>query len=173
MKFFGSILAIALFFGGCSVKTSQHPLKTVDTLDLNQYNGRWIEIARYENRFEKGCVSATADYALKGDSVSVINRCYDEQGNMSDEAYGKAYAVEGSYNTRLKVSFFWPFYGDYWVLMLGRDYSYSVVGDPNRKYLWILGRDSVLKSEDKEEILKKLPELGYDPAKLYWTKELK
>lgn len=167
------LFIITLFFSGCSLKTPQRPLETVFALDLERYSGRWIEIARYENRFEQGCVSATADYALKGKNVSVINRCYDETGKMTDEAHGTAHAVDESNNSRLKVTFFWPFYGDYWVIMLADDYRYSVVGDPNRKYLWILGRNSALKAEDKKEILKKLPEFGYDPAKLYWTKEMK
>ena len=67
------------------------------------------------------------------------------------------------------MSFFRPFYGDYWVLMLGDNYQYSVVGDPSRKYLWILSRTKVLSDADKKSILNRLPALGYDASKLYWT----
>lgn len=152
---------------GCST-SKPAPLPTVKTVDLQQYQGRWFEIARYENHFEKGCAGATADYTLKGDHVAVTNSCYSN-ATMTAQADGKAYAVENSQNTKLRVSFFWPFYGDYWVLMLGDDYRYSVVGDPSRKYLWILSRTATLSDTDRQTILSKLPELGYTIDPLYWT----
>lgn len=144
------------------------PLKTVNQVDMNRYLGKWIEIARYENSFEKGCYGASAQYALTQDSISVVNRCYDKNGTLINEALGDAYVADSS-NAKLKVTFFWPFYGDYQIIMLGDDYSYSVVGEPSRKYLWILSRSKQLKTQQKEEILKQLPAFGYDPAKLYWT----
>jgi len=161
--------AIALFLAsGCGTK-SETPLPTVKEVDLERYKGLWHEIARYENRFEAGCVGATAQYTPKEDHLRVVNRCYDDAGRLKDQAEGKAYPVDGSGNAKLRVTFFRPFYGDYWVLMLADDYRYSVVGDPQRKYLWILARDTVLSDEDRDAILSRLPELGYDPFKLYWT----
>ncbi|HQS66838.1 MAG TPA: lipocalin family protein [Sulfuricurvum sp.] len=153
---------------GCST-SSIAPLQTVKTLDLQQYKGKWYEIARYENHFEKGCVGATADYALNSDHVGVTNSCYDAKGTMTAQAQGKAYAVENSQNTKLRVTFFWPFYGDYWVLMMGDDYRYSVVGDPSRKYLWILSRTTTLSDSDRKHILSRLPEFEYSSDQLYWT----
>lgn len=144
-------------------------ISTVASVDLTRYSGRWYEIARYENRFEKGCVGASADYELEEGYIKVINRCYDRQGVMIDQAEGKAYPVDGSGNAKLKVTFFWPFYGDYWILMLAEDYRYSVVGDPKRKYLWILARTPELNGRDKEIVLQRLQELQYSPEKLYWT----
>jgi apolipoprotein D and lipocalin family protein len=138
-------------------------------LDLQQYQGQWYEIARYENHFEKGCIGATADYTLHDDHVGVTNSCYDATGTMSAQAQGKAYAINDSQNTKLRVTFFWPFYGDYWVLMLGDDYLYSVVGDPSRKYLWILSRTPSLSDSDRQTILSTLPQFGYSSDKLYWT----
>jgi len=88
---------------------------------------------------------------------------------MSAQVHGKAYTVENSKNTKLRVTFFWPFYGDYWVVMLADDYRYSVVGDPSGHYLWILARNNRLDDMDKKTILSGLPALGYDPDKLYWT----
>jgi len=157
-----------LLAAGCGSKPAQ-PLPTVGEVDLNRYGGLWHEIARYENRFEEGCVGATAEYRLQGDRLRVVNRCYDDAGRLKDQAKGEAYAVEGSGNAKLRVSFRWPFYGDYWVLMLAEDYRYAVVGDPERKYLWILARGTVLTDEDRYAILSKLPALGFDPFKLYWT----
>lgn len=168
MKYLIPSIFLLLMMFGCS--TSRIVLlPTVQSLDLQQYKGTWYEIARYENRFEKGCVGATANYALNDDYVAVTNSCYNAQGNMSAQAQGKAYTVEDSQNSKLRVTFFWPFYGDYWVLMLGDDYQYSVVGDPSRKYLWILSRTASLSDSDRQMILSKLPEFGYSSDKLYWT----
>lgn len=164
-------LFLLLFISGCTTtKVSQLP--TVSSVDINKYMGTWIEIARYENRFEKECISATAQYALQDNVLNVTNRCYDANGLLTGQAQGSAYAVEGSNNSKLKVSFFWPFYGDYWVIMLGENYRYSVVSDPTKQYLWILARTAPLDSKDKELILAKLSALGYDISKLYWTKPL-
>jgi len=160
---------IALILSACSTHAPQAPLKTVDKVDIGRYMGKWIEIARYENRFEKGCFGALAEYKPTKKGLEVINRCYDENGTLINEAKGKAYATDAS-NAKLKVSFFGPFYGDYQIIMLADDYSYAVVGEPKRKYLWILARSKELTQEQKNFILKELPKFGYDPKKLYWTK---
>ncbi|MFA6143867.1 MAG: lipocalin family protein [Sulfurimonas sp.] len=168
MKPFFLVIITLIILNGCS-KTPSAPLATVDHVDLTRYSGAWIEIARYENRFETGCAGATAHYASKEDYIAVTNRCFDTNGIQSGEANGRAYTLQDSNNSKLKVSFFRPFYGDYWVLMLGDNYQYSVVGDPSRKYLWILSRTKVLSDADKKSILNRLPALGYDPNRLYWT----
>lgn len=152
---------------GCS-----HPaahLETVSSVDLNRYAGKWYEIARYENTFEKGCVGASAEYTAVEGSIDVINRCYNSMGDMTGEAKGSANVVSQSGNSKLRVSFFWPFYGDYWVIKLADDYRYSVVGEPTRKYLWILARTPQISDSDRHQILEKLPKFGYDVSKLYWT----
>ncbi len=166
MKVLLSALPILLFLSGCSATRPE--LETVKKLEPERYGGKWIEIARYENRFEKGCAGATAHYTLSEGKIDVLNRCYDARGALSGEARGKALATDPS-NARLKVTFFWPFYGDYHVIMLADDYRYSVVGDPERKYLWILSRAPELREQDKTDILSHLPAFGYDPKKLYWT----
>ena len=169
-KIFTLILTalLALIPAGCGNRPPE-PLPTVKYVDLQRYSGLWHEIARYENRFEEGCVGATADYTLKEGYIRVVNSCYGEDGRLSDRARGKAYVVKGSGNAKLRVSFFWPFSGDYWIIMLADDYRYSVVGDPQRQYLWILARGTLLGDEDRAAIFARLYELGYDPMKLYWT----
>jgi apolipoprotein D and lipocalin family protein len=168
-KRFLALAALSLLLmTGCE-KKPELPLPTVASVDLERYGGLWHEIARYENRFEEGCVGATARYRLEDDHIRVINSCYDDAGRLKDRVEGKAYVVEGSGNAKLRVTFFWPFYGDYWVIMLADDYRYSVVGDPKCKYLWILARDTVLSDADRNAIMSKLVELRYDPFKLYWT----
>ncbi len=146
------------------------PLKSVPYISLDKYLGKWYEIARYENSFEEGCVGATAEYWMEDEVLRIINRCFDEKGLEIDYAKGRANVVENSGNSQLRVTFFWPFYGNYWVVKLAEDYRYAIVGEPSRQYLWILARDKVLSEDDTRTILEALPHLGYDGAKLYWTK---
>ena len=167
MKTLYLLVSALILFTGCATQP-QPKLPTVEKIDLERYGGKWIEIARYENRFEQGCAGASADYTLNNGKIDVLNRCFDEKGTLIGEAHGKAHATDSS-NSKLKVSFFWPFYGDYQVIMLSKDYRYSVVGEPSRKYLWILSRNPKLSDEDKHRIISELPRFGYDPSKLYWT----
>ncbi len=153
---------------GCS--TPYLPLDTVKKVDLEQYLGTWYEIARYEHYFEKGCRDVSATYTRNEDgSIRVINQCTKEDGETT-EAVGVAYATDNSYS-KLKVSFFRPFYGNYWIIMLDPDYDYAVVGDPSRQYLWILSRTPQLDNDIKEMILKRLPQMGYAVEPLMWTKQ--
>jgi apolipoprotein D and lipocalin family protein len=168
MRAIVSITAIlTAFFGGCTTKYT--PLQTVASVDLNKYLGVWHEIARYENRFEKDCAGAMAEYSADGEEIGILNKCLDQNGKEIKSAKGRAYILPKSNNSKLKVTFFWPFYGDYWVFMLADDYRYSVVGEPSRKYLWILGRDQALSEDDKSYILSQLPKYGYDGNRLYWS----
>ena len=161
------LICIMFLFTACSSKNP--PLQTVEKVDLERYLGTWYEIARYEHFFEKDCKNVTANYSMMNeDTIKVINRCTKIQTNEKKEALGRAYATDNT-NSKLKVSFFRPFYGDYWVLMLDENYKYAVVGTPSREYLWILARTSKLDEKIKKDILKKLPSLGFDTSKLIWT----
>ncbi len=144
------------------------PLATVDKVDLGSYTGRWFEIARYPNSFEPGCVGVTADYALREDGrISVLNTCIE--GDLDGDVRlieGVARVVDRSTNAKLAVTFFAPFEGDYWILELGDDYEYAVVGDPSRTFLWILSREPVLDQDLYADILSRLPERGYDSERL-------
>jgi apolipoprotein D and lipocalin family protein len=111
----------------------------VPHVELEKYLGRWYEIAHLPARFQEGCSDTTATYTLSKDgSISVLNEC-KRKGKVK-QAKGKAKVVDKDSGAKLKVTFFWPFYGDYWIIKLGNDYDYAVVGTPNRKYLWILSR---------------------------------
>ena len=155
-----------IFFAGC---TTQHaPLQTVEHVDVQRYMGAWYEIARYEQFFEKGCSDINATYTLQSDGkIKVLNQCVKEDGKLS-QAIGRAYALDKS-NAKLKVSFFWPFYGNYWIVMLGDNYEYAVVGEPTREYFWILSRTKELEISTQEKILSKMASLGYDKSKLIWA----
>ncbi|MDZ7819562.1 MAG: lipocalin family protein [Aliarcobacter sp.] len=161
------ILSIILLFTACSSKNP--PLQTVEKVNLQKYFGTWYEIARYEHFFEKDCKNVSANYSMMDEeTIKVINRCTKIQTNEKKEAMGRAYAIDET-NSKLKVSFFRPFYGDYWVLILDENYEYVVVGTPSREYLWILARQKTISDEVKNSILEKLPSLGFDTSKFIWT----
>lgn len=142
------------------------PAKAVD---LDRYVGLWYEFGRYENGFERGCEGVTAEYTVREDGlVGVLNTC--RQGGVSGEtttAEGRAKIVEGSGNAKLKLSFFGPFYfGDYWVLDRAEDYSWSIVGEPSGRYLWLLSRTPQPSARMRETIMNRVRELGYDMSRV-------
>jgi apolipoprotein D and lipocalin family protein len=151
---------------------NNEPLATVRQVDLTRYAGTWYEIARYPNRFQKKCDSDTkAMYMLRDDgTVGVLNSCRKSNGTITSNR-GTAKVVDSATNAKLKVTFFWPFSGDYWILDLTPDYSYAVVGEPRRKYLWILSRTPQMDEATYREITERIRFLGYDPARLMKTKQ--
>ena len=146
------------------------PVRTVPTVDLGRYVGAWYEIARYPNFFQKGCRDSTAHYTLRPDGeISILNRCLKGDAGEASEAKGRAWVAAPPDTARLKVMFFWPFRGDYWIIELGDNYEYAVVGTPDREYLWILSRTPTLSDTTYADILQKLAQQGFDPAKLLKT----
>jgi apolipoprotein D and lipocalin family protein len=121
-------------------------LPTVEKVDLQQYSGKWYEIARLPNSFEKGLECVTATYTLKSNGkVEVLNKGYTMgSGGKIKSAGGTARIPDPEFPGRLKVTFFWPFYGDYYILVLDENYSYALIGAPSRKYLWVLSRTRLL-----------------------------
>ncbi|MBV7258039.1 lipocalin family protein [Erythrobacter crassostreae] len=139
---------------------------------LPAYLGTWYEYGRYEAPFQKGCEGVTAEYSLRetsGDSkIRVVNSCYkDGLDGEFDQSTGKAKIVEGTGGAKLKVSFFGPFYGDYWVLDRGEpdedgQYPWSIVGEPSGRYLWMLTREPRPSAERRAALEARVRELGYD-----------
>jgi apolipoprotein D and lipocalin family protein len=120
-------------------KEEHNSLEVVPHVNLEKYLGKWYEIAHLPFRFEDDCTDITATYSLSKDgNISVFNECL-RNGKLK-QAKGKAKVVDKNTGAKLKVTFFWPFSADYWIIDLGKDYDYAVVGTPNRKYLWILSR---------------------------------
>jgi len=136
--------------GGCGA--FYPPLAVVDYVDLTRYAGKWYEIARYPNSFER---------------VAVLNTCVESSLDGPERPIrGSARVVDSTTNAKLKVTFFWPFEGDYWIIDLDEDYTYAVVGEPSRQFLWILSRAPQMDDETYERIIESLPDYGYDPDRL-------
>jgi apolipoprotein D and lipocalin family protein len=150
------------------------PVKTVDKVDLSRYIGVWYELAHYPFWAQKNCHCTTATYGLRPDGrISVLNQC--RKGGCDGKlktAHAVAWVVDKETNAKLKVRFFWPFTGDYWIIDLGKNYEYAVVSNPNRSYLWILSRTPEMASKVYEGILKRITEQGFDPAKLVISQQL-
>ena len=154
-----TVLAAALLVA-CA--TSHPRLPTVGAVELGRYYGTWYEIARLPNRFQSMCVSDTrAEYRPDGENVSVVNQCHTAGGKI-EQADGIAKLVEGSQGAKLRVSFFRPFYGDYWILELDPDYRWVLVGEPGRRYAWILARETTLDEATLEWLLARAAALGFD-----------
>ena len=147
---------------------------SISTFNLDQYLGKWYEIARYDHSFERGLVGCTAEYSLRDDGkIKVLNSGYrNTLDGPYKESVGKARARKNGMPGQLEVSFFGPFYGDYDILELAPDYSYSVVGSSSPKYLWILSRTPQLAPEVQAKIIKGLQLRGYDTSQLIWVKQM-
>jgi apolipoprotein D and lipocalin family protein len=176
-----SIILFLLFHMGWLVNVyaqNQSRLDTVATVDLDRHLGQWHEIARLPNRFQDQCVGqVTAEYKpLDNGMIQVINRCLDEQGNV-DKAVGIARITDHSSQAKLEVSFVslfgWNlFWGDYWIIGLGEDYEYAVVGMPSRRYAWVLSRTTVISQQQWQTILQVLQRSGYNPEKFIMTNHI-
>lgn len=165
------LLMLIVSAGSASAEsTTRPPLQTVGSVDLSRYSGTWYEIARYPNRFQRDCQSNTiAEYTLRKDGkVQVVNSCRQKDGKTKT-ARGTAKVADKTTNAKLRVTFFWPFYGDYWVIGLSPDYRYAIVGEPKRKYLWILSRTPEMDEPTYQEVLDQIRAAGYDPDKLIKT----
>lgn len=168
-------LLVVAMATACAKTTTERlglpPLQTVSKVDLPRYTGIWFEIASYPQRFQKGCTGTTATYTLCDDGeIAVVNRCL--KGSLDgeeDSAEGRARVVDATTNAKLKVSFFWPFWGAYWIIDLGENYEYAVVGHPSRDYLWILSRTPTMDEQLYSGILDRLQAKGYPLDRLQKT----
>ena len=172
-------LVVAMFLTAWSAiaPPDSRSVRSVDRVDLARYAGEWHEIARFPNRFQRSCAGdVRASYAVRTDGrVDVVNRCTGDDGRAIT-AYGVARVVDARTSSKLKVRFapallsWLPLvWGDYWVLGLADDYSWAVVGSPDRKYLWILSRATALAGEPYERALASARDNGFAVERLVAT----
>ena len=152
---------------------TSRPLSVVPAVDLKRYVGTWYEIARLPNRFQRKCASDTsATYTLRDDGkITVLNQCRTPDGQITTAKGTARIASKDGPNTKLKVTFFWPFYGDYWIIDLDPNYGWAVIGEPGRKYFWILSRERRMDDALFNSIVERAKAQGYDLTELMRTKQ--
>jgi apolipoprotein D and lipocalin family protein len=166
-----ALIALTAVVGAVQAAASSPGLRTVPTVDLERYLGTWYEIASYPAWFQKNCTAVTADYTQRDDGlIQVVNSCRKKtlDGKLK-RSKGRAKIVDTESNAKLKVSFFGPFWGPYWIIDLDENYQWAVVGVPDRRYLWILSRTPQMDEKIYSGILDRLVDQGYDPSRLNKT----
>lgn len=154
-------LLLLIGLSGCEEKL---PLETVENVNLERYQGTWYEIARIPNQFEKDLIKVTANYTIKDNGrIRVLNQGYNTKKGKNEKAIGEAKVVGPG---KLKVTFFKPFYGDYYIMELDKDYQYVLVGSPSRDYLWILSRTPQISDELYNELSKIASDANFDINRL-------
>lgn len=171
------IFSITLLLAACGGKPE--PLPVADSVDLQRYAGTWHEIARLPHWFQRGCYNSTAHYSLNEDgTVKVVNRCQREDGDS--QAEGTARVVDESTNAKLKVRFdnwfsrLFPTIaeGNYWIIHLSGDYQVAMIGEPERKYFWMLARQPTLPDAQYQRLLDKAEGLGFPVHELKRNRDL-
>ena len=168
------VLVSVLILSAAGTQAAGNPVQTVTQVDLNRYLGKWYEIAAFPKSFEKNCMGSMAEYFLeKNGDLRVVNTCHLKTLNGKlKQARGTARVVDPATNAKLKVIFFPPFAGDYWILDLGPDYEYAMVGTPDRKSLWFLSRTPILDSQALGHMLEKARDQGFDISRLKMTLQI-
>ncbi|MCX6930439.1 MAG: lipocalin family protein [Verrucomicrobia bacterium] len=146
-------------------------MQVMPSVDLARYAGKWYEIARLPNRFQRDCVAnTTATYTVRPDGkITVLNECRSADGRVKSAKGTARVADAKGPNTKLKVSFFWPFSGNYWIIDLDPDYRWAVIGEPGRDYLWILSREPRLDEGLYTRIVERAKQQGYEVARVMKT----
>ena len=153
---------------GCRSTRQSVDLTPVTNVDLTRYLGQWYEIARFDHWFERGMSHTKANYAMREDGdIQVVNTGLKDGKIKTSTGKAKRTDQQGL----LRVSFFWPFFGDYRILWLDDDYHHALVGGGDSSYLWILSRKSTIDLSIKNSIFSEARRRGYDTDKLIWVEQ--
>jgi apolipoprotein D and lipocalin family protein len=173
---------LLLLFASMLVRAERggrEPLRVVPSVDFSRYAGRWYEVARLPNRFEKKCASdVTAEYTPREDGrIGVVNSCRKRDGKLTKAEGVARLADRKGPNSRLEVRFapsflsFLPMvWGDYQIIELAPDYSHAVVGSPDRKYLWVLARTPRMDEATYRRLIEAAAAQGFDVSRMLRTK---
>jgi len=165
------LILVILFLSGC-VGLPEN-VTPVGNFQLDEYLGKWYEIARLDHSFERGLTQVTATYSLRKDGgVRVVNRGYSPEKKRWKQAIGKAYFVKNPHLGYLKVSFFGPFYASYIIIELDHaGYQYALVAGPDKSYLWILARSPTISKVLQNRLIAKASAMGFDTQKLIFVEQ--
>ncbi len=173
----GTLALLLTLTLGCAGREPQQTLPTVSSVDLTRYTGTWYEIARLPMWFQRHCLDSQAIYTLRPDgAVGVHNECVTKSGKV-EQADGVATVVDRNTNARLTVvfdNFFAKLFGssregNYWIVDLDPEYQTSMVGTPDRRYLWILSRAPRLDDDAYRQLVSKANALGFPVSDLIKT----
>lgn len=164
-----ALLLGTFLLAGCAV--TPQGVTPIENFELDRYLGTWYEIARLDHRFERGLSQVSATYSKRPDGgIDVLNRGLDSRTGQWKEATGRAYFIDEPHVARLKVTFFWPFYGGYNVIALDREhYAYALICGPNRNYLWVLARDRQLDATIIQQLVATAGRLGFETGQLIFV----
>lgn len=172
--------AVLIGLGAVTMAYAQtKPLQTVEKIELDRYLGVWYEVARKPLSFQNKCDrDVSAQYTLnENGNIQVDNRCYGKEGQLY-QSVGEAFVQNSPNNTKLKVSFLPEIVrwlpvgrGDYWILKIDENYQTVLVGEPDRKYMWVLSRDPKPDPAVVNEYLNYAKSVGYDLADVIHTKQ--
>lgn len=145
----------------------------IDGFEVNRYLGTWYEIARLDHRFERGLNNISATYSLRNDGgINVLNKGWNQEKGVWEQAVGKAYFIDKPDKGRLKVSFFGPFYGGYNIIALDKEnYAYSMITGPDKSYFWILSRSKQLPKVTLERLIETAKQQGFATDKLIFDRQ--
>lgn len=160
-------LAATLFLTGCAASTRHLP--AITPFDVDQYLGRWYEIARLPHRFERGLDYVTAEYSREEQHIAVVNR--GVRNGQPKSVRGVARFKGDADTAELRVSFFRPFYGDYRVIWLAPDYSCAIVTSTTKKYFWILARERTLPPTQLQQLVAMAQKWGFETEKLEFPRQ--
>lgn len=165
------IIMFSFLLTGCTGVPSG--VKAIDNFEIEKYLGTWYEIARLDHSFERNLNNVSATYTLRDDGgIDVLNKGFDLSKNTWKQIKGKAYFIDDRTTGRIKVSFFWPFYGSYNIIRLDKEtYSYAMVCGPNRSYLWILARKKSLNEQIINNLLEFAEKTGFETDKLIFVEQ--
>ncbi|MDC9508554.1 MULTISPECIES: lipocalin family protein [unclassified Pseudoalteromonas] len=173
MKAITTILLITGLFLLTACTSAPGGITPVKNFNLEQYKGKWYEIARLDHSFEEGMEQVTATYTVNDDgTVKVLNKGFITEEQKWDEAQGLAKFVEGTDTGHFKVSFFGPFYGAYVIFELDQDdYQYAFITSYNRDFLWFLSRTPTVSDKLKQHFIAKASKLGFATEQVIWVKQ--
>ncbi len=175
-RIFITVLAITLgvLYQTVIAASGPPPLQPVHYVDLNKYAGLWYEIAHNPNKNEEGCQNSVVRFSIREDGeIDILNSCRDRKDGKLHHADARGWVVDASSNSRLKVSYFWPFRKEYMIIDQGEEYEYAVFCTADRKYIWIISRTPTISSDMLAKVISNIEKQGFNTGDLEYTEHSK